>query len=126
MHILSKDQVTTPFDSGKGEVVFELLGRNFPSTTENHSVAYVVIAPGKSSRLHLHPVAEESYYILRGEAQIRVGDEECALTPGQVVLIPPGKVHQIENQSNGPLEFLAICIPAWEPGNSDYLVGKRG
>jgi mannose-6-phosphate isomerase-like protein (cupin superfamily) len=121
MHILSKNKVTSPFDSGQGEIVYELLGRTFPGTTENHSVAHVVIASGKSSRLHIHPIAEESYYILQGKARLLIGEEESIVSPGQVVLIPPGKTHQIVNTGLQPLEFLAICVPAWEPGNSVYL-----
>lgn len=120
MHRFSKEQVLTPFDSGQGEVVYEILGRTFPETTQTHSLAHVVISPGKSSRLHLHPVAEESYYMLKGSARIRVGDELATLIPGQVVLIPPGQIHQIKNTGDEPLEFLAICIPAWEPNNSEY------
>ncbi len=121
MHRFSKEQVLSPFDSGQGELVYELLGRSFPGTTPSHSLAYVVIAAGKSSRPHFHPLAEESYYILKGEAQIQIDDETADLLPGEMVFIPPGKVHRIHNPGQSPLGFLAVCVPAWEAGNSVYL-----
>jgi mannose-6-phosphate isomerase-like protein (cupin superfamily) len=121
MHVFSKEQVSAPIDNGYGEFVYELLGSDFAEKTEIHSVAHILISPQKSSRLHIHPVAEESYYILSGKAQIHVGEEQAEVSPGQVILIPPGKVHQIKNVGEEPLEFLAICVPAWEPGNTEFL-----
>jgi mannose-6-phosphate isomerase-like protein (cupin superfamily) len=121
MHIYSKNQVSSPIDHGYGEKIYEILGRDFDEKTENHSVAHVLIAPRKSSRLHLHPVAEESYYILSGKARVQVGEEESIVSSGQIILIPPGKSHKIENIGEEALEFLAICVPAWQQGNTKYL-----
>lgn len=118
MHIYSKAQVSSPLVTKHGEVIYELLGRDFSEGTERHSVAHVVLPPGKSSLLHVHPEAEESYYILKGKARIRVGEEESTLTSGQVVLISSGTPHKISNIGDDKLEFLATCIPAWEPGNT--------
>jgi mannose-6-phosphate isomerase-like protein (cupin superfamily) len=121
MHIYSKDQVSSPLVSDHGEVIYELVGRNFAEKTEKHSVAHVLIPPGKSSLLHYHPIAEESYYILKGEARIRVGEQESRISPGQIILIPPGKAHKIVSAAEVDLEFLTICVPAWEPGNTEFL-----
>jgi len=121
MHVFSKTQVSSPIVTEHGEIIFELLGRNFDEKTENHSVAYVVIAPKKSSRLHYHPKAEESYYILKGKARILVGDEESTVTLGQIILIPPGKSHKIINIGEDNLELLVTCIPAWESNNTILL-----
>ena len=120
MHIFSKKD-SSPIDSDHGEKIYELLGRGFEEKSEIHSVAHVLIPPGKSSLLHLHPVAEESYYILHGEAKVLVGNEEAIISSGQIVLIPPQEKHKITNIGEEELEFLAICVPAWEPGNTEYL-----
>ena len=121
MHVFSKQEVKKPIDNGYGEVVYELLGIGFQEETKIHSVAHVLISPQKSSKLHVHPIAEESYYVLNGKAQVQVGEEQSIVTPGQIVLIPPGKVHQVKNIGEEPLEFLAICVPAWEPNNTEFL-----
>jgi mannose-6-phosphate isomerase-like protein (cupin superfamily) len=121
MHIYSKAQVSSPLVTQHGEVIYELLGRDFAERTERHSVAHVLIPPGKASLLHFHPVAEESYYILKGKARIRIGEEESTVTPGQIVLISPGRPHKISNIGEDGLEFLATCVPAWEPENTVLL-----
>lgn len=121
MHIYSKNDVESPINTPHGEMIFELIGRNFPIETENHSLAHVVIPPQKASRKHYHPIAEESYYIISGEARIIVGQDESILNPGQAVLIPPQTPHQIFNHGDVDLEFLTFCVPAWEPSNIVYL-----
>lgn len=121
MHIFSKAQVASPMLTEHGEIIYELLGRNFPEMTDLHSVAYVVLPQDKSSLLHYHPIAEESYFILKGIARIRIGEEESTVSAGQIVLIPPQRPHKIINTGESELEFLAICVPAWEPGNTVWL-----
>ena len=37
------------------------------------------------------------------------------------MLILPPELHQIFNDSDRDLEFIAVCAPAWEPTNSVYL-----
>jgi mannose-6-phosphate isomerase-like protein (cupin superfamily) len=120
MHILSKDKVS-PFSSQHGEIIYELIGRAVGESTDQHSVAYVIIPPGKSSLLHYHPHAEESYYILQGKGHILLADEDAVVVPGQAVLIPPPKPHKIVSIGETDLVFLAFCVPAWESTNTVFL-----
>jgi mannose-6-phosphate isomerase-like protein (cupin superfamily) len=110
-----------PIVSEHGEIIYELVGPNLGETTQRHSVAHVVIPPGKSSLLHYHPEAEESYHVLKGNAQIILGEEQEALTAGETILIPSPKPHKIINTGKEDLEFIAVCVPAWEPTNSIFL-----
>lgn len=120
MNIVKKNDVS-PIESKHGEIIYELIGRAGGETTERHSIAHVVIPPGKSSRVHFHPEAEESYYMISGQARFVLDGESTIIGPGHTVLIPPNKSHQIINIGSEDLEFLAICVPAWEPANSIYL-----
>lgn len=110
-----------PFVSDHGEVVYELVG--LPAEhggTRQHSLARIVLPPGKASRTHFHRLSEETYYILRGEARMVVDQREFILLPGQACLIQPGEQHCILNDTSQDIEFLAVCTPAWEPGDSYY------
>jgi mannose-6-phosphate isomerase-like protein (cupin superfamily) len=120
MHILSKDKVS-PFVSEHGEIIYELIGRAAGESTERHSIAYIIIPPGKASLLHYHPYAEESYYILEGKGHVLLGDEETVVVAGQAILIPAPKPHRITNIGETDLAFLAFCVPAWEPDNTEFL-----
>lgn len=119
--ILSGKETTLPLTSIHGEIIHELIGKGIGDSTDLHSVAYVVIPPGKSSLLHYHPVAEESYYFLKGEGKLLIENEETTISPGQAVLIQPTKKHKITSIGNTDLEFLAFCVPAWEPTNTVFL-----
>jgi len=111
-------------ESAHGEVVYELLGA-FAGGSRTHSLAQIVIPPGKGSLKHHHPVAEESYYILSGTARMELDGEIAELGPGDSVIIRPHQVHQIANAGESDLTLLAICVPAWTPDNSIFLDDAR-
>jgi mannose-6-phosphate isomerase-like protein (cupin superfamily) len=118
MLVTRKEDVKEPFLAPLGEEIFELIGT--PASqggSVQHSLAYVVIPPGKLSPRHYHTVAEESYYMLKGRARMIIEGTELSLTPGQAVLIKPREVHQIFNDTDTTVEFLVACAPAWQPGD---------
>jgi mannose-6-phosphate isomerase-like protein (cupin superfamily) len=122
MRVASRIDVKEPFQSPRGEVVYELIGASPESgRTEKHSVALVIIPPGKSSEEHHHIVSEETYYILRGIGRMVIDERTIYLTPGQACLIVPQERHQIFNDGDEDLEFIAVCAPPWVPGDSVYM-----
>ncbi len=118
-HIRHKDDCT-PLVSDHGEIVYELLGKA-AGGADQHSLAHIELPPGKGSLKHYHPVAEESYYILTGQARMVIDGETYMLAEGQSVAVAPGMTHQIFNDGPAALHFLAVCAPAWTPDNSVYL-----
>lgn len=122
MKITSKDKTTSTDKAAKGEVIYELVGKaeDIGGTT-NHSVAHIVIPKNKSSSAHYHKVSEETYYILSGKARVVLDEEELILTRGDSLLILQNEVHQIFNDENQDLEFLAISAPAWDIEDSFFV-----
>lgn len=104
-----------PFISDHGEVVYELIGKATTKGEIKHSLAHIEISPGRFSLKHYHPEAEESYYILSGKARIVIENETAILMPGMSIVIPPMQKHQIFNDEEEVLVFLAVCVPAWTP-----------
>lgn len=100
-----------------GESVQELLGRQAGGAT-NHSLAMVTIQPGKASAPHFHKLSVESYLIITGVASMHIDQAQFELEAGEAVLIQPMEVHQISNHREAELTFLAVCVPAWHPGDS--------
>lgn len=103
-----------PVVNPSGESVVELIG-SAPGHGEasQHSLAYIIIPPGKCSVTHYHQIEEETYYVLFGKGKIIVDGEVSHLIPGQACLIMPGERHQIYCDGDIPLEFLAVCAPPW-------------
>jgi len=108
------NQISEPMITKSGEIISELIGKaSVDGVFFNHSLARIVIPPGKSSSLHYHKKSQETYYILQGEGLLVVDGESYVLHPGTACNIQPGENHRIENQGSVDLEFLAICAPAW-------------
>jgi len=106
---------TKPLSSEHGETVREFFGNAIGPDGVKHSLAHIEISPGKSSLNHHHPTAEESYYILSGTARMVIDGQESLLDPGDGVVILPKKKHQIFNDGEEPLVFIAVCVPPWTP-----------
>ena len=108
-----------PLQTETGEIIFELIGKAVPSTPgANHSLARIILPSGNSSEPHYHQVSHETYFILEGEGQMCVSGEEFNLKPGQACHIEPEEIHQIKNQREDDLVFLAVCVPPWVPEDS--------
>ena len=119
MKVRKKSDIPSPLITPEGEVIYELIGKGDEGGgISSHSIAQIQIPPGKSSALHYHRQIEESYYILKGEGWMEINQKEFVLKPGQTCFIQPGEVHRIMNRGDEDLEFLAFCVPAWEPEDS--------
>lgn len=82
---------------------------------------WVDVAPGARQRLHEHD-AEQIYVVLEGRGRMRVGDEDLEVERGDLVYIPPGAAHGIENASGGPL----VCVSAATPTMDALAVYDTG
>ena len=119
MYITPLNSNQEPLRTESGEIIYELVGKAVKSTQEaNHSVARIIISPGKSSEPHYHKNSQETYIILEGEGQMEVDGIEFVLRPGQACLIETGEIHQISNRGERDLVFLAVCVPPWVPEDS--------
>jgi len=84
------------------------------------------LPPGTILQPHLHPDAEEVYYILEGRGRIMVGDETRTVTPGHLIYIPPGQPHTIHALGVQPLRWITVAIhigaqPPQPPRRPDYI-----
>jgi mannose-6-phosphate isomerase-like protein (cupin superfamily) len=119
MHVSSREEVQDVIHTPTGERIVELIGGLEASGgASQHSLAEVVVPPGKSSEPHFHQTAEETYYLLQGAARMVIDGEEFGLEAGQACLIEPGEVHQIFNEGEDDLVFLAVCAPPWTDEDS--------
>lgn len=111
------------FKTKDGSEIRELLAhRN--SSIRNQSLAEARLPEGTSTMPHLHPEAEEIYYILEGEGEMIIANDKREVFPGDAIAIPPGAAHQIINQGNGELKFLCCCAPAYEDTDTVMLDGE--
>ncbi len=92
---------------------------------DTSEVFLVVLEPGESPPLHLHPDTEQVFYVIEGAGVLFIGEDQEAhpVQPGDVIRIPPHTLHRVHCSGAGPLRYLSVdCFvggrpkdePTWE------------
>ena len=81
--------------------------------TSVQSLAEATLEVEQATERHYHRVAEEIYFVLKGQGKMEVDGETTYMRPGDAVLIPPGAWHTLENNGTSELRFLCICAPPY-------------
>lgn len=98
----------------------EAAGIRIATALDDPTNAYYItdIPPGQSVNPHFHRDGDEVYIILGGSGVIHTWDaedpsriESQAIEGGSIFKIPPGMVHQLENDGAQPLILLFACAP---------------
>lgn len=112
MEVISRENCQ-PFVTLDGSTIREIAApRN--SSLRNFSLAEATLPPGTRTRRHYHRCSEEVYYVLQGKGLMWLEGKEGEVGPGEAIVIPPGKKHQIFNPGPGDLVFLCICSPPYQ------------
>jgi mannose-6-phosphate isomerase-like protein (cupin superfamily) len=85
-----------------------------PLACENFAFILNRQLPGNGGSHHAHDVAEEVYVLLRGEAVLRVGDEDIVMKPLDAVRVEPKVLHSTRNESSEDALWLVIGAPTDE------------
>jgi quercetin dioxygenase-like cupin family protein len=96
-----------------GTVNRRLVGREFGAGFE---MILGQVAPGGEASRHYHVEEAQVVYILKGEADIALGDETPRrVGPGTIVRIPKGLTHEIVTVGDATLECLVLYAPPLGP-----------
>src|SRR3954470_11877673 len=71
-----------------------------------------VIPPGEGPPLHTHAAEDESWYVLEGELQFRIGEERSRAPAGSFVFVPRGTRHAFRNVGDEPARILVLFTPS--------------
>jgi mannose-6-phosphate isomerase-like protein (cupin superfamily) len=74
--------------------------------------------PGFDTGIHVHERLEETWYVVEGELEFRLGEETFTATAGATVFVPPRVAHAFANRTESPARFLLIMSP---PGHDRYV-----
>ena len=95
-------------------LVFLVTGQD----TKHTSMFDWTLPAGFSDRHRVHRVREETFFVLEGECEWRIGGELVHAKPGTYVFIPPGVPHNIANASDKPARMIMTVSP---PGHEQYF-----
>lgn len=82
------------------------------------SAGVVQLEPGEGHERHNHPDSEEILYVVSGEGEQTVADEEFEIAADDMVYVPAGVYHSTVNTGWEELRLLAVYGP---PGPEDVL-----
>ena len=69
------------------------------------------LRPGEASTKHRHETQEELYVVLEGTGRMRVGEELLTLEPHSSVIVSPGEIRQIFNDTEAESLWLIAGAP---------------
>jgi mannose-1-phosphate guanylyltransferase/mannose-6-phosphate isomerase len=99
--VLSPPKVARPWGS------YETIGDG-----QRFQVKHIIVDPGETLSLQMHVHRSEHWVVVRGSAQVTVGDEVSILQENQSTYIPAGTRHRLANPGKVPLELVEIqCGP---------------
>jgi mannose-6-phosphate isomerase-like protein (cupin superfamily) len=81
--------------------------------TQVQSLAEATLEVEQATERHYHRVAEEIYFVLKGQGRMEVDGDITHVRPGDAVLIPAGAWHQLENNGTSELRILCCCAPPY-------------
>ncbi len=84
-----------------------------PDTTGSRQIDYRIstYAPMAYVERHAHKVQEQVYHVLDGEGLMEIGEEKTVVRKHDVIFLPPGVPHSIENTGLGDLTFIVVTTP---------------
>lgn len=83
---------------------------------------YVQIEPGQKNPRHYHPNSSEVLFLIEGELDHSLGDENFHLTAGMSIFIPIGVEHDARN--NGGIT--ARMVVAYPTGDRQAVMLEAG
>lgn len=75
---------------------------------DRYQVKHIVVKPGGRLSLQMHHHRAEHWVVVRGTAQVTVGEETVMLSENQSTYIPVGACHRLENPGVIDLELIEI------------------
>ena len=79
--------------------------------TDELSVIAEKMPPHTKEDMHFHYKSKQFFYILSGEAEMKLQDGIEKLKAGIGIEIEPMEIHQMINESDEDVEFIVISMP---------------
>jgi mannose-6-phosphate isomerase-like protein (cupin superfamily) len=77
------------------------------------------IPAGEEIGMETHP-ADQTTYIVEGQAQVMIDGHSTKATPNHLVVVPKGAEHNIVNKGSGALKLFSVYAPPAEPEGAAF------
>ena len=73
-----------------------------------YKIKRVTVNPGRKLSLQLHRLRSEHWIVVRGTAEIDLGDRKLVLSENESTFVPAGTKHRLANPADTPLEVIEV------------------
>ena len=80
---------------------------------ERFQVKRIVVAPGGKLSLQKHHHRAEHWVVVRGTAEVTVGDQVRVVHENESIYIPIGSLHRLANPGKIPLELIEVQVGSY-------------
>lgn len=84
-------------------------------------LSVLTLIEGFVVKRHFHKTHNETYYVVKGTAQLFVNDKWVDIKPGTLHFNPMGKVHSIRNTGNEPVVVISVFTPAMKEPDRHFI-----
>ncbi len=96
---------------GWGDI--QMLSEERVTGVQSMSFGWVVLQPGKGHVRHNHPDSDEYIFVVSGEGEQMLNDEDpVVVKSGACITIPKGVFHSTVNTGSEPLTLVVVYAPA--------------
>lgn len=110
-----KKTVIAPWDGsqkfwmGPGEYTGLVVGKD--ATQSDYVISDGVIGPGGHIPDHYHKWEDQSFHIIEGDLEIKIGDTVSKAGPGDTIHCPRGVSHYMKNVGDSPAKLISYIFP---------------
>jgi mannose-6-phosphate isomerase-like protein (cupin superfamily) len=91
--------------------------RNVMDTGKFGQLVLISLCKGEKLGDEIHPTADEFYYVVEGEAELRLDGKPYPFTEHAAMLVPAGMRHDIVNIGKDDLKLFAMFTSRLHPEN---------
>ncbi len=110
--MFTRHKTTAPRRDRENLTSIGLLGRG-DVAGDQLAATWVDVAPGGRQIPHHHPEVQ-IYIIVAGRGRMRVGEEQKDVSAGELIHVPSGLTHGIENTGQEVLTYVTAATPAFD------------
>lgn len=88
---------------------------------ETPDASFQIVRLNTAEKPHVHQTHDLTIFVLRGNALMHLDNKDISVRAGDVIDIPRGVPHWVENRSKSPSEVYAIFTPAFDGKDTIFL-----
>ncbi|MBP9865090.1 MAG: cupin domain-containing protein [Candidatus Omnitrophica bacterium] len=88
---------------------------------ETADASFQIVRMNTAEKPHVHEHHDLTVFVLRGRALMHLDNKDIPVRAGDVIDIPRGVPHWVENKSAAPSEVYAIFTPAFDGKDTVFI-----